>query len=301
MKGHWDTIYPYYLRSVKPVAYTRERISTPDGDFLDLDWLKNGNRKVLILSHGLESDSNANYIKGMVHQFSQKGFDCVAWNCRGCSGEVNRKVIYYHSGASYDLDTVVEHVRPNYDEVYLMGFSMGGNITMKYLGEKGASVPTEITKAMAISTPLDLKSASIELSRGFGVVYSKNFLITLKKKVQAKEHLLKDLGIGMDRFRDIKNLIDFDHLFTAPLHNFDDAWDYYAKSSSLPLLSEVRVPSLVLNAANDPFLGSDCYPTQKFKYVDLEFPKRGGHVGFYTGLLSNKYWSEQRALDFLLG
>src|SRR5690606_3644578 len=180
--GHLETIYPSLFRRVEIKKPVRERIETPDGDFLDLDWFRSGSKRLVIVSHGLEGNSTRPYMLGMAREFGRNGFDVLTWNFRGCSEEMNRKVIFYHSGATYDLDTVVQKAQINYEEIYLLGFSLGGNLTLKYLGEKKSSNP-KLRKGVAISVPLDLAGSCEKISKGENIIYSRRFLATLKQKV----------------------------------------------------------------------------------------------------------------------
>ena len=286
---HLETIYPALFRRVTVNGFRRERIPTPDDDFLDLDWLECGSNKVVIISHGLEGNSRRPYMKGMAKAFFDAGFDVISWNYRGCGEEMNRQLRFYHSGATDDLDVVVKHAASKYKSIFLVGFSLGGNITLKYLGENRR----DVKGAVAFSVPLNLQTSCEKI----GPVYANRFLRSLKKKVITKSGLMKGLAItGIDV---ISTLKDFDDRYTAPLHGFKDAIHYYQSCSSLYFLKEIGVPTLVVNAKNDPFLGADCYPTDTHNpFLQFDFPRHGGHVGF--SLLNNKlYWSELRALQFI--
>lgn len=298
--SHLETIYPALLRRVSPVPYERERISTEDDDFLDLDWLRQGSEKVAILSHGLEGNSTRPYIKGMAKALHAQGFDVVAWNFRGCSGEMNRQLRFYHSGATDDLHTVVTHVQSvkNYNAIFLAGFSLGGNMTLKYLGER--TVPDAVKRAVAFSVPMDLGASCAKISRPANRIYSNRFLRSLKGKILAKSRVRKELDAS--KLRDVKTLAEFDDCFTAPLHGFRDAKDYYAQCSSLRFVSDIRTPTLIINTLNDPFLSEECFPATLLEghpFVTLQILSRGGHVGFTQFNKNGLYWSEQRALEFL--
>ena len=302
--GHLETLIPYLFRPTKKQFYERERIDTPDNDFLDLDWVKVGHKDLVIISHGLESSSHAKYVQGTADHLRQNGFDILAWNYRGCSGELNRTIKYYHSGASYDLATVVEHVleSTNYETIYLVGFSLGGNLTLKYLGEESMQLSKKIKAGCVFSTPCYLKTASHELASGFNKVYTQNFVSTLRQKVYDKEEMLKENGFDTSVVKKLKDLPAFDDFFTAPLHGFKDADDYYEQCSSKFFLKDIKVPTLIVNAANDPFLSAECYPYEEAEgnpFLDLEVPEHGGHVGFYQRSRGNVMWSEARILSFL--
>lgn len=299
--AHLETIYPSLLRRVLIPDFTRERIATPDHDFLDLDWLKNGNSKLLIISHGLEGSSTRPYVKGLARAAMMNGFDVMAWNFRGCSGEINQQLRFYHSGATEDLDYVIQHIlsREPYKDIFLAGFSLGGNLTLKYLGER--SVSSMIKKAVVFSVPLNLYTSCLKISRPSNRIYSERFLKSLKGKVILKHELYPELDVH--HIHHIKSLIEFDDRYTAPLHGFKNALDYYENCSSIHFLSTIATPTLIINALNDPFLSADCFPHDQLmqhKYVTLETPSRGGHVGFAQFNKEGLYWSEVRAMDFIL-
>lgn len=296
---HLETIYPALWRRVDLQPYVRERITTPDDDFLDLDWLTRGSEKLVIISHGLEGSSNRPYIRGMAKALFSNGWDVLAWNYRGCSEEMNKKLRFYHSGATDDLDVVIQHAAEfkGYKNIYLVGFSLGGNITLKYLGER---VPRkEIRKAVTVSVPMDLKTSCEKISKPSNWIYSNRFLKSLKKKIMIKASLMPGLDVsGLQR---IKTLLQFDNRYTAPLHGFKDAIDYYTRCSSLHFVNGITIPTLIINTQNDPFLSRECFPAQQLKdhqHVQLEILLRGGHVGFAQFNKNGLYWSEQRALDF---
>jgi predicted alpha/beta-fold hydrolase len=298
--AHLETIFPALLRRISGVSYQRQRIDTPDGDFLDLDWLKGGSRKLVVITHGLEGNSHRAYMRGMAKACFEADFDVVAWNYRGCAQEMNRLPRFYHGGATDDLETVVNHVAGlgTYDTLHLIGFSMGGNITLKYLGEKPR--PAAIQKAVVFSVPLDLYASVMRISRPENRIYAQRFLKSLKLKITTKAALMPGFDTnGMDT---IKTLMAFDDRYTAPLHGFADAIDYYKDSSSLYYLQGIDRPVLIVNAQNDPFLSTECYPADQLKehpWIRFEAPPRGGHVGFAQFHKNGLYWSESRALDFI--
>jgi uncharacterized protein len=292
-------MYPALLRKVSGVVYDRERIQTPDDDFLDLDWLRQSAERVVIISHGLEGNTSRAYMKGMAQAFYNQNFDVLTWNFRGCSGEVNKQLRFYHSGATDDLDCVVEHAtRRGYKEIYLVAFSLGGNMTLKYLGEKDRR--PEIKKAVVFSVPMDLHASCIRISKPSNWLYSNRFMNSLKAKVIAKSRVRQELDIK--DIHKLKTLIDFDDRYTAPLHGFMSAVDYYQRCSSLKFVESIRIPALIVNAQNDPFLSETCYPHRQLNLhacVRLEDPGFGGHVGFSQFTKNGLYWSEERALSFI--
>lgn len=294
---HLETIYPSLLRKVDFMPPERERINTPDDDFLDLDWYRQASKKCVIVSHGLEGNSSRAYIRGMARALFRNGYDVLTWNYRGCSGEINRQLRFYHSGATDDLHTVVQHACQQYDSIMLIGFSLGGNLTLKYLGEGLA--PIEVKKATAFSVPLNLHTSCLELSKPANWVYTRRFLKSLASKVKAKAFQRKELNV--EKLNRITTLLEFDDHFTGPIHGYRDAVDYYTQCSSIHFLSRITVPTLVVNAQNDPFLSPDCFPgsSEQTPFISFEFPDRGGHVGFAQFDWNGLYWSESRALSFL--
>lgn len=285
------------------VHYARERITTPDDDVLDLDWSRAGARRVAILSHGLEGSSERGYMRGMAHALNRAGWDALAWNFRGCAGEPNRTLRFYHSGATDDLHTVIQHVisTGRYDSIALIGFSLGGNITLKYLGERGTDLDPAIAGGIAFSVPCDLRSSAMRLAHPANSIYMRRFLATLRQKVREKMKLmpgsLHDAGLD-----DISTFQEFDDAYTAPLHGFRDAEDYWHQCSSRRYLEGIRLPALLVNAKDDPFLAPECFPVKEARsspYLFLEIPSSGGHVGFLGRDATNRYWMEARAVAFL--
>lgn len=301
--GHLQTIYPSLFRRVKGVRYQRERIATPDGDFLDLDWSKVGSRKLVILSHGLEGNTYRAYMLGMVRAVNRAGWDALARNFRGCSGEPNRLLRFYHSGDTEDLETVIQHVLKNggYEQIALVGFSMGGNVTLKYLGERDSALHPSIAAAVAISVPCDLAASAAALAGPANKIYMKRFLHMLHQKVLEKARQFPGQISDID-FKEIKSFREFDNRYTAPLHGFKDAADYWQKSSCINYLGSISIPGLLINAKNDPFLSRECYPLQTARENPnfyLEMPQSGGHVGFVSFNADGSYWSELRGVAFL--
>ncbi len=298
--AHLETLYPSLLRKVELPLYTRERITTPDNDFLDLDWLTQGSTKLIIISHGLEGNTQRSYIKGMARAGYGNAYDILAWNYRGCSEELNKTLRFYHSGATDDLAVVIDHAQHTgkYREIYLVGFSLGGNLTLKYLGEERER-PEILKKAITFSVPLDLRASCAKISQPSNWIYSQRFLKSLRKKVISKSRLMK--GLDIKRLERVRTLREFDDHFTGPIHGFKDALDYYHQCSAIRFVQSVKLPTLVINAANDPFLSPECYPHQLLKqhpHVTFESPHHGGHVGFTQINKNGLYWSEERAISF---
>ena len=308
-RQHLQTIVPSLFRKIKDVVYQRQRIEISDGDFLDLDWSKTSresstkSKKLIILSHGLEGSSDRPYITGMVSIFNKAGYDALGWNMRSCGGEPNRLPRFYHHGATEDLNAVVEYVlqHTDYKEIILIGFSLGGNMTLKYLGEKGENVSPKIKKAVAFSVPCDLPS-SVPLLRtkGFSKYYANRFKNKLVEKIKLKKEILGAAFVD-NLLPKIKILDDLTDLFFAEVHGFANSEDYYRLNSSGPYLKHIRIPTLIVNAKNDPMLSDECSDVVLAKsspYIFLEIPAEGGHCGFAPKTGGTVYWSEQRALAF---
>ena len=303
--GHLQTIVPSLWRTVPEVAYQRERLELPDGDFLNLDWSRlpahGPTTGLAIVSHGLEGDASRPYVRGMVRALNRAGFDALAWNYRSCGGEMNRLLRSYHLGDTEDLDRVLRHALATgrYHRAYLLGFSAGGNVTLKYLGEDAASVPAEVQRAAVFSVPTDLQASSVHIGRLQNKVYLRRFLKSLREKVRAKAELLPG-QVDLEGIEELRDFQQFDDKYTAPMHGFDSADAYYRYASSGRYLSGIRVPTLLVNAQNDPFLPASCYPREvaaNSPYVFLETPPDGGHVGFAES--NGEYYSERRAVAFL--
>jgi predicted alpha/beta-fold hydrolase len=298
LNKHVQTIFSSLLRKKKTCFFIRKRIQTSDNDFLDLDLILNKNKKCIILSHGLEGNSYRSYITNMAQHLIKHGYDICAWNFRGCSGEINKQIRMYHSGSTNDLDEVVDYVKSKYDEVYLVGFSMGGNLTLKFLGEKGNNLNHKIKGAVTFSVPTDLSGSCDRLEKWYNRIYMKRFLTNLKGKLIIKQNLFPN-QISLENYDSIKSFREFDERYTAPIHGFKNANDYYEKCSSKQFISLITVPTLIVNAKDDPFLSKSCFPVEECmnnKNVYLEIPNGGGHVGFM--LTGSIYWSEKRTLEF---
>ena len=299
--GHFATIYSGIIRSVNGVVQKRERIILSDGDFLDLDWSdsKSPSKKLVVLLHGLEGDAQRPYITGSAKILNLNGYHTCAVNYRGCSGEPNKMYRSYHSGATEDLIEVLEHIlnTRDYSKIYLKGFSLGGNLLLKYLGE-GNNVPKELKGAVAVSVPCNLHDSCKQLLSPKNILYAIKFKGNLLDKLRDKQAMFPDKISDAD-IKKIKTLKDFDDIYTSQAHNFKNALDYYEKSSSLQFLPSIQVPSLIINARDDSFLGPECYPvkeTDENSHLYLETPNYGGHVGFWGK--NNITYTEKRALGF---
>ncbi|MGD1839334.1 MAG: YheT family hydrolase [Thermonemataceae bacterium] len=277
-------------------------MDTPDQDFLDLDWYKSPRSSTLvIISHGLEGDTQRPYMLGMANYLFQQELNVLCWNYRSCSEEMNRQKRFYHLGATDDLHWVIQHALNtlSVETLYLVGFSAGGNLTLKYLGEQPTRLPAALKKAVVFSVPCNLSKGAQHLKRWQNFVYERRFMKSLRHKIQTKAAVTTH-QFDLQRLRHIKHIWDFDEYFTAPLHGFEGAEDYYARAGSERFIPSITTPTLLVNALNDPFLPSACYPfeeAQASQYVYLETPDTGGHCGFYQK--GGWYWSEARAYEFL--
>jgi predicted alpha/beta-fold hydrolase len=300
--GHMQTIHPALFRKVAPVTTRCERLELDDGDFLDLEWTGGGSPRLAILCHGLEGGPRAAYMQGMARALAARGWDVLAWAFRGCGAEPNRLASFYHSGKTEDLDAVVRHaarVHPA-EKIDLLGFSLGGNLALKYIGEREREIHPKLHRAVAFSVPCELACSSAKLSEWHNRIYMERFLRTLRAKVREK-HPRFPAELDISGLESMRTFTEFDGRFTAPLHGFADAEDYWKRSSCRQFLPGIAIPALLVTAANDPILGPACYPrgeAEQSAALHLEIPPEGGHVGFGTG---REYWSETRAAEFLAG
>ncbi len=299
--GHLESIYPAVFRKVNGLPWQRQRLELADGDFLDIDWLRSGHGRLVVLSHGLEGESRRQYMAGMARLFFEHGWDVLAWNNRSCSGEMNRTPRMYHHGDIEDLGTVVQHgiASGDYEAVVLVGFSMGGNQTLKYLGVMGADVPAPVVGGVAFSAPTDLEAGAAILDRPENIIYKRRFLHYLSRKMRLKAKQFPGL-IPVERLNQVKHWREFDEWFSAPLNGYRDAAHFYRESSAANFMAGTRVPVLLVQAANDPILPPACYPVElcaRHRLIHLEITRYGGHVGFLQQG-SRDAWSEWRALQF---
>ena len=296
---HFNTIYSSLCRKIEPVRFKRKRIETLDNDFLDIDFIENGSKKIAILCHGLEGSSDSKYIQATAKLLSKNGYSIAAMNYRFCSGEINRQLITYLSGKTDDLHAVINYVLPHYDSVYLVGFSLGGNLILKYNGDGLFNLSSKIKASVTISVPIDLNSSSQALQRRENTLYNWRFLRTLSKKMHLKHKQFPD-DLEIKSLKLIKNLTDFDEYFTSKINGFKDAQDYYFKASSKQFIPNISKPTLLINAMDDPFLSESCFPVSEAKKnsnFNLMTPHYGGHVGFISK--GDFYWSEHQILNFI--
>ena len=301
--NHFNTIYKTLFYN-KTLHYSRERIETPDNDFIDLDFSIVNSTTLVIALHGLEGSSKSKYILSVINHLNSQNIDAVAVNFRGCSGEDNNHLHSYNSGKTDDVSLIINHIltKYSYKKIVLLGYSMGGNITLKYLGETN-QIPHEVKVAIAISVPCDLEGSSNSLSNWNNAIYMNRFLKTLKDKSLTKIAKFPESNLDKSAILNAKNFEDFDNAVTAPLFGFKNAKDYWAQCSSKQFIPSIKTPTLVINAKDDSFLSKSCFPileAENHKQLYLETPKYGGHVGFNTSIVENDpLWSENRIVQFI--
>jgi predicted alpha/beta-fold hydrolase len=300
---HLQTIYAAMLADAPHMRFRRERWDTPDGDFVDVDFVDGPvNAPWVHLYHGLEGSSNSPYARMLMSHVERLGWRGSVFHFRGCSGEPNRLARAYHSGDSEEIDWSLRRIARLAGGacVHAAGISLGGNALAKWLGERGEAAASVVSRAAVVSAPLDLMAAGDALGRGFARLYARHFLGTLKGGALARLERFPGL-YDAAAVRRAGSLRAFDDVVTAPLHGFRDTDDYWTRASSKPSLRGIRVPTLILNARDDPFLPSGALPTERevSPMVKLEFPSRGGHVGFVTGPFPGHIeWLPQRLLHF---
>ena len=275
------------------------RVSTPDGDFVDLDWLDGpADGPLVLVLHGLEGSTRSHYVTGVLGHARARGWRGVVLNFRSCSGELNRLPRFYHSGDTGDLATVVSLLAG------IVAISIGGNVLLKWLGECGTDAPSQVAAAVAISVPFDLTLCAEALDRGFRrAVYTENFMRTLRRKVRDKARSFPGF-VDLEAVRRARTFKAYDRAVTAPLHGFADERDYWTRASSGPYLGKIHRPTLLINALDDPFVPAAALPDPRAlpSEVVAEFVPRGGHVGFVEGPpWRSASWAERRAVEFLVG
>ena len=304
--GHLQTIYPATCLRKPAVAYRRERWQAPDGDFVDLDFVDGAaGQPFMLLFHGLEGSSDSHYARALMALLVERGWGGVVVHFRGCSGEVNLAPRFYHSGDAQEIDWIVRRLdayrkKRHASNFYAAGVSLGANALLRWLGESQHQAEM-IDAACAISAPLDLAGGGAALSSGLNLLYTRIFLQTLKPKCLLKLKQFPGL-VDRERMLRARDLFEFDNVVTAPLHGYRDTNDYWDRASAKHVLDDITVPTLVLNARNDPFLPPQHLPETASPYVTLDYPQEGGHVGFVTGRFPGGLtWLPQRMLHFLTG
>ncbi|HJV83970.1 MAG TPA: alpha/beta fold hydrolase [Noviherbaspirillum sp.] len=303
--GHLQTIYPATCIAKPKVAYRRERWETPDGDFIDIDFADGQTgRPFIVLFHGLEGSSDSHYARALMARILSLGWSGAVPHFRGCSGEMNHAPRFYHSGDAQEVDWIIRRLADRYKassaKFYVTGVSLGGNVLLRWLGESQHRAEF-VDAACAVSAPLDLAGGGEALSSGLNMLYTRAFLQTLKPKCLQKLKQFPSL-FDRDTMLRARNLYEFDNIVTAPLHGYRDVDDYWDRASAKHVLPDITVPTLVLNARNDPFLPARHLPRTASSCVKLEYPEHGGHVGFAVGGPPGRIdWLPQRMLHFLEG
>lgn len=305
--GHLQTIYPAMYLSKPDVSFRRERWQTPDGDFIDVDFVdgKPG-LPFVVLFHGLEGSSDSHYARSLMALLKANGWSGAVPHFRGCSGELNQAPRFYHSGDAEEINWVIKRLQASYKrhnpdgKFFACGVSLGGNALLRWLGETQQQAHI-VDAACAISAPLDLAAGGVALSSGFNMIYTRNFLQTLKPKCLKKLEQFPGL-FDQKAMLGAKNLYEFDNVVTAPLHGYKNTEDYWQRASAKHILEDISVTTLVLNAQNDPFLPARHLPSKASSHVTLEYPKQGGHVGFTSGALpGNLNWLSNKIMHFFDG
>ena len=298
---HLQTLYPTFFRKPVDIKLTEERLTTPDNDFLDIAYPKDNGGDLVLVFHGLEGSLQSHYIKGMLKALHNAGLYPIFMHFRGCSGEANKATRRYYSAETSDPTFLLETFINRYPgrEVYTVGFSLGGNMILKWLNNMGKNSP--IKKAVAISVPFDLSNCDKRLQKGLSRIYLKHLLNKLHEGIKLKH----DAGLfpaDYDKAINSKTFWEFDEFATAPLHGCEGADDYYAKCSSKFYMKNIETPTLIIQAKDDPFLTSEALPTdgELSSSISLELTNKGGHVGFIAGSnpFEPEYWTEQRTVNF---
>jgi len=304
--SHLQTIYPYVFLRATPPTYRRERVETPDGDFVDFDWWEAPSvpkdAPVVALFHGLEGSSSSHYATALLTAVAGQGWRGVVPHWRGCSGEPNRLSRAYHSGDYAETEWMLSALRTRARgaSLYAVGVSLGGSALLNWLGREGEKSRSWLAAAASVSAPIDLPASGAALDRGLNRIYARNFLKTLVPRALAKLGRFPGL-YDEAALRKVRTIRAFDDLVTAPLHGFRDVDDYWTRGSSKPWLRTIELTTLVLNAGNDPFVPGDTLPgpSDVSAAVTLEQPARGGHVGFTSGPFPGRLeWLTRRLLDF---
>ncbi len=302
--GHFNTMYrPLFMKD--KANYKRKRIKTWDHDFFDLDFSFVGSETLVLLIHGLEGSSNSKYMASTTNHLNKKELDTVCFNLRGCSGEDNMILATYHSGKTEDVDFVIKYLLNNYNykNIVIVGFSLGGNLTLKYIGEQGENLSPIIKGGIAASVPVDIGTAELEMDKLKNKLYMEIFFKTMKNKVLEKAHKFPEYKLDKDKLFKATKFKHLEHLYSVPVFGFESPEDYWTKASSKPYLSQIIKPTLLINAKDDTFLSRECFPykeAENSEFFFLEETKFGGHVGFMTSFnpQENK-WLEYRIARFI--
>ncbi len=306
---HIQTLYSSFFRKVIPLKLQVQRFILKDSDFIDAHWNyaspSHPNTSIVILFHGLTGSYKSPYIQGVMSELSNAGFHSVLMHFRGCSGEINKLPRSYHSGETGDALEFIHSVQTKYPQskLYGVGYSLGGNMLLKLLGETKEKSPFKA--AVSVSAPLQLDICADAINQGFSLIYQKNLIRTLKKslKQKYKQHNMKKLiNLNVDEIKNLKTFRDFDNIYTAPIHGFKSAQDYYTQCSSKQYLKDIHSKTLIIHAQDDPFMNEKIIPNsdELSQNIKLELSPYGGHVGFIAGSIFNpSYWLEKRITHFI--
>lgn len=304
---HLQTIFPLLVTAVKP-PYLREEFFFEDGDFTEIVWSQDPAAKdykhVTVLFHGLGGSIDSHYIQGMMNNLKEIGHLCVLMHFRGCGIKDNNSIRSYHAGETEDARAFISYLQKRFSQARLhaIGYSLGGNMLLKLLSSYAYKTP--LFSAVAVSTPLELETCAHHLSKGFAKVYQRYLLKDLKAKLLIKSKrldLITPLGLSSKHIKNIKSIYEFDDVYTAKIHGFKDALDYYDKNSSKQFLKGIKIPTLMIHAKDDPFMPSSVLPSKEelSQMISFELNENGGHVGFVEGtLFSPGFWLEKRVKRF---
>ncbi len=301
--AHFNTMYrPLFMKDT--IKYQRKRITTWDADFIDLDFSFISSKTLVLLIHGLEGSSESNYMITTSNHLNNSGLDTVCMNLRSCSGEDNLLLETYHSGKTDDVDFIIKHLTANYnyENIIIVGFSLGGNLTLKYLGEYD-DIPTEVKGGIAVSVPIDLTSSQAELTKLKNKIYLNEFLRTLKLKILEKAEKFPEYKLNKELLFKATKFRHLEKQYTVPIFGFESSDDYWIKASSKPYIPNIKVPALLINSLDDSFLSEKCFPNKEAKSLSnfyLLTPDYGGHVGFISSFTNtDNYWLENRIGQFI--
>ncbi|MCH3881962.1 MULTISPECIES: YheT family hydrolase [Tenacibaculum] len=302
--AHFNTMYrPLFMKESN--NYNRKRITTWDNDFLDLDFSFTNSESIVLLIHGLEGSSESHYMVSTANLLNNNGFDTVCLNLRGCSGEDNLLLQTYHSGKTDDVKFTVDYLVENYNykQIVVVGFSLGGNMTLKYLGEFAKTLPKEIKGGVAVSVPIDITTSQVEMNKLKNKLYMQEFMRTMKIKLLEKAEKFPDYTLDKKLLYKATKFRHIEKQFTVPVFGFKNSEDYWEKASCKPYIPKINVPSLLINAKDDSFLSKECYPFEEAENSTLFHfmqPKYGGHVGFINSFKAQEnYWLENKIVSFV--
>ena len=301
---HLQTVFPSYFRKCETVDYEREEYMAPDGMPILLDWSRRGSKKLMIINHGLCGYTQRHYVLSTVRAFNSIGWDCLAWNYRGTGRTHTDSLQFTNNGSTEQVRWVTERAlaEHGYSKVAFCGFSMGGNICMNYLCKEAETLPGQIIGAVFIGATIDLMASAMKKKSFMVRIYEKHFVKMLDRMIVEKHGEFPD-KLDIDGIENVTTMRQFDDRFTAPIHGYKDAFDYWEKTSACRWLHKLNVPVLIANPLDDPFLHGMDYPfeeAKKSRFLYLETPKHGGHCGFITPGKTNEWWPIRRMQEFLV-